>query len=256
MLYRRPRRTTTTTQPPLIGPGSGEGPCDDDDEDCEGSGAHIVSTTTTTKRPPPEKPTPESVTPKNKNNNDDISIDPKNPHPPTGSTTPNVQVFQVNMTEVPPKHPVPVITTRRSPHWSERSTYPPIPDHEQDNNINNGNTIIDTENGGESLESAPETNLISPFGINMGLIIGIAAGVLILICILIFALYKYKSRDEGSYKCDESKNYPYGSPRAAAAATTTASVGKPSPTANGAYGTNKSGTTNKPKKKDVKEWYV
>jgi hypothetical protein len=43
----------------------------------------------------------------------------------------------------------------------------------------------------------------------LALIIGIAVGVLFTIIILIIALYKFRSRDEGTYKVDESKNFAY-----------------------------------------------
>ncbi len=100
--------------------------------------------------------------------------------------------------------------------------------------------------GGGAKEVNQKHSGLGPLSLNIGLIVGIAAGVLLLLLILAYALYKYKSRDEGSYKIDESKNYPYESP-----------IAKPSPTANG--GLSKSGMqpTSKPaKKKDVKEWYV
>jgi len=74
----------------------------------------------------------------------------------------------------------------------------------------------------------------------LALIIGIAVGVLFTIIILIIALYKFRSRDEGTYKVDESKNFAY--------------LESKNIQGNGAI----IGATNiKPgKKKDVKEWYV
>lgn len=74
----------------------------------------------------------------------------------------------------------------------------------------------------------------------LALIIGIAVGVLFTIIILIIALYKFRSRDEGTYKVDESKNFAY--------------LESKNVQGNGAI----IGATNiKPgKKKDVKEWYV
>ena len=74
----------------------------------------------------------------------------------------------------------------------------------------------------------------------LALIIGIAVGVLFTIIILIIALYKFRSRDEGTYKVDESKNFAY--------------LESKNLQGNGAI----IGPTNikTGKKKDVKEWYV
>ena len=88
----------------------------------------------------------------------------------------------------------------------------------------------------------------NPFSLSIGVIVGIAAGVILLLLILAYAVYKYKSRDEGSYKVDESKNYRYDS----------CNTKPPPPSVNGAGGfpPKSGGTPTKPKKKDVKEWYV
>ncbi len=81
-------------------------------------------------------------------------------------------------------------------------------------------------------------------GVNIGLIVGISVGVVVLLLILAFMLYKCRGRDEGSYKIDESKNYSYETCNT-----------KPPPSVNG--GLSKAGSGySKPRKKDVKEWYV
>ncbi|XP_071159712.1 neurexin 1-like isoform X8 [Mytilus edulis] len=74
----------------------------------------------------------------------------------------------------------------------------------------------------------------------LALFIGIGVGVAFTVIILIIALYKFRSRDEGTYKVDESKNFAY--------------LESKSLQGNGAI----IGASNiKPgKKKDVKEWYV
>lgn len=43
--------------------------------------------------------------------------------------------------------------------------------------------------------------------INLTLLIGCIAGGILLIVILVYAFVKYRNRDEGSYKIDESKNF-------------------------------------------------
>ena len=142
---RRPRRPFTTTTPTwLVGLGSGDGPCNEDDEDCEGSGANFIETSKpSTKRPrtTPNSPRPVKqppLSPKHtEKNNQDIIVDPATQRPSTRSTSPNMELYTVNMTEQPPKHHVPVITTRRTYVYAPNST-PPTP-AEPD--------IIDTGNG-------------------------------------------------------------------------------------------------------------
>lgn len=78
---------------------------------------------------------------------------------------------------------------------------------------------------------------------NLALIIGIVGGVLVALVILIIALYKFRSRDEGTYKVDESQNFAF--------------LEKKQQQGNGALLGNHSGGGGKSgKKKDVKEWYV
>ncbi|XP_062610815.1 neurexin-1-like [Saccostrea cucullata] len=78
---------------------------------------------------------------------------------------------------------------------------------------------------------------------NLALIIGIVGGVLVALIILIIALYKFRSRDEGSYKVDESQNFAF--------------LEKKQHQGNGALlGNHSSGAGKSGKKKDVKEWYV
>jgi len=94
-----------------------------------------------------------------------------------------------------------------------------------------------------------------------GMIIGIVAAVSVALLVLIYAVYKYRNRDEGSYKIDESKNYGYvtansGVPgsgsKDSASCSATASGGK----INGNVKYSKDGSGKLPKKKDIKEWYV
>lgn len=40
-----------------------------------------------------------------------------------------------------------------------------------------------------------------------GMVIGIVAAAALCILILLYAMYKYRNRDEGSYQVDESRNY-------------------------------------------------
>lgn len=78
--------------------------------------------------------------------------------------------------------------------------------------------------------------------LNIFLIVGIAAGVLVALIILVIALYKFRSRDEGSYRVDESQNFAY--------------LEAKKQQTNGAVVHNNGTATKVGKKKDVKEWYV
>ncbi|XP_060602155.1 neurexin-1-like isoform X2 [Ruditapes philippinarum] len=78
--------------------------------------------------------------------------------------------------------------------------------------------------------------------LNIFLIVGIACGVLVALIILLVALYKFRSRDEGSYRVDESQNFAY--------------LEAKKQQANGAATNNIGNGKAGGKKKDVKEWYV
>ena len=143
-------------------------------------------------------------------------------------------ITEYNQTVRPPKStPHPITTPKRS-----KPTPSSGKGGGRNGSYNDGNTY--------------ERRSKNPMGLNIGLIVGIAAGVVLLLLILAYALYKYKSRDEGSYKIDESKNYSYEAYTAQAAKQPLT----PSNThANG--GVSKSSSHgSKPRKKDVKEWYV
>ncbi|XP_078001036.1 neurexin-3-like [Glandiceps talaboti] len=82
------------------------------------------------------------------------------------------------------------------------------------------------------------------------MVVGIVAAVCIAVLILLYAIYKYRNRNEGSYRIDESRNYSYGTP------SNTVIM----PNANGTLynGKDKDASVNKPlmKKQDSREWYV
>ena len=249
-------RTTTHVPDPRPIPGhagSGEPPCGADDEDCAGSGSgddrgvdpvntpkvvtddiYITSPEPTRKYPPPwddDKQHPDWNQP-----------DQHHPH----SSTQNPMVVTVNMTTVVPKRPSSGVTTRRTPHASEP---PPRRDPTREEAEGGGSSSSGGMIPPKSSKKGKSFNLSS----NIILIVGITAGVLVILLVLAFAIYKYKSRDEGSYKIDESKNYPYQEGAAVAACN------KPSSQVNGGSCTRSSQsgmqTASKPKK-NVKEWYV
>ncbi|XP_076443088.1 neurexin 1-like isoform X2 [Babylonia areolata] len=93
------------------------------------------------------------------------------------------------------------------------------------------------------VDSDKVSSASSDSGLNIGLIIGITISVTVAVTILCIALYKFRRRDEGTYKVDESQNF--------------ASLDRKGPPGNGALLGHSADTAKSTrKKKDVKEWYV
>ncbi|KAL8601328.1 hypothetical protein ACOMHN_054622 [Nucella lapillus] len=94
------------------------------------------------------------------------------------------------------------------------------------------------------MDETGKVSSTSDSGLNIGLIIGITISVTVAVTILCIALYKFRRRDEGTYKVDESQNF--------------ASLDRKGPSGNGALLGHNTGDCGKStrKKKDVKEWYV
>lgn len=232
--------TSTTAEPrPIDGGGSGENPCVDDEDCPEGSGEEVKPVyTPKTSTDDIYLNTPEPAKQPSYGDPDEDTFPGYEDHtvrPPRPNTVNNM-VITVNMTETPPRRP------GVTPRHHDSQTEPP-------GSQAGGGMHTGTGTGKQTPNEGNLHQGFGPLGLNIGLIVGIAAGVLLLLLILAYALYKYKSRDEGSYKIDETRNYPYDSP-----------IPKPSPTVNGGHAkpgmhgpppSNKSG-----KKKDVKEWYV
>ena len=113
-------------------------------------------------------------------------------------------------------------------------------------------TNIKSSSPGDSAATdvSPDASLSSNSHIlNIALIIGVLFGLILLICIIAYAIYKYRKRDEGTYKIDDTKNYRYE----------TVSTKMPSH-ANGSNGVAAKSAMNSSKsvakKGTVKEWYV
>ncbi|XP_046600908.1 neurexin-1 isoform X2 [Neodiprion lecontei] len=98
-----------------------------------------------------------------------------------------------------------------------------------------------------------EIRITSEAAENAALIIGIIAGALIAIVLIILIILKFKNRPEASYKIDESKNFCQD-PNAALLGSA-AGAGQPF---NGALknGASVSKNVRKQELKDIKEWYV
>lgn len=101
-----------------------------------------------------------------------------------------------------------------------------------------------------SSDVTPETSVSAGNSslLNIALFIGVVLGLILLICILVYALYKYRSRDEGTYKIDETKNYRYESVNTKMPSQVNGSNGVATKTSGDSKVVAKKGT--------VKEWYV
>jgi neurexin len=92
----------------------------------------------------------------------------------------------------------------------------------------------------------------------VALIIGIIAGALIAVILIILAILKFKSRNDGSFKVDDGKNYQQG-PNAALLGNASSTNGQTQYQLNGALRNGDKSQMQKSKKrdsKDIKEWYV
>lgn len=66
-------------------------------------------------------------------------------------------------------------------------------------------TAIPTEPGVRRVPGASE--VVRESSSTTGMVVGIVAAAALCILILLYAMYKYRNRDEGSYQVDESRNY-------------------------------------------------
>lgn len=87
---------------------------------------------------------------------------------------------------------------------------------------------------------------------NIGLIVGIASGVILLVFVLAYAVFKYlSSQGEGSYKLDGTDKYCFEAYSESKTVTTTSATPRTTTTSAG-----NAPMTTKTKKKKIKEWYV
>ena len=116
---------------------------------------------------------------------------------------------------------------------------------------NKGDTnTVDTNQNESILQTTPTPNTrTSSMRVNIVLILSIALGLVLLLLIFSYAFYKYRSRDEGTYKIDETKNYRYET------VSTKAPIAMANGGANGCSAKGHGSKANR-KKGTVKEWYV
>lgn len=87
---------------------------------------------------------------------------------------------------------------------------------------------------------------------NVALIGGVGAGIILLVLLIVYAVYKFRARDEGTYKIDESKQYTYSTCNLHPPPSPTIPGPPPTRSVNG----NGQQQPPKSKRRDIKEWYV
>ncbi|XP_041928087.1 neurexin-3b-beta-like isoform X4 [Alosa sapidissima] len=78
-------------------------------------------------------------------------------------------------------------------------------DDEDLEECDSGHAAIPTEPGVRRVPGASE--VVRESSSTTGMVVGIVAAAALCILILLYAMYKYRNRDEGSYQVDETRNY-------------------------------------------------
>ncbi|KAI2657412.1 Neurexin-2 [Labeo rohita] len=69
-------------------------------------------------------------------------------------------------------------------------------------------SLIKTNPTGPGVKSYPgQSEVFHESSSTTGMVVGIVVAAALCILILLYAMYKYRNRDEGSYHVDESRNY-------------------------------------------------
>ncbi|XP_076835073.1 neurexin 3a isoform X5 [Brachyhypopomus gauderio] len=118
--------------------------------------------------------------------------------------------------ETPPKRPAGKMNNREFKPQPDIVLLPLPTSYEVDNTkaknplitspmFRNVPTAIPTEPGVRRVPGASE--VVRESSSTTGMVVGIVAAAALCILILLYAMYKYRNRDEGSYQVDESRNY-------------------------------------------------
>uniref|UniRef100_A0ABM5F4H1 Neurexin-2-beta isoform X9 n=1 Tax=Pogona vitticeps TaxID=103695 RepID=A0ABM5F4H1_9SAUR len=162
----------------------------------------------------------------------------------TSTTSPslvrNIPAGKMNNREPLKPHPeqFPPFSTSFEPDKLNRFKYPGVTSSP---NFHNLPTVNPTGPGERGPPGAVE--VIRESSSTTGMVVGIVAAAALCILILLYAMYKYRNRDEGSYQVDQSRNYISNS----AQSNGTVVKEKPAATAK---------TPSKSKKNKDKEYYV
>ncbi|XP_070578761.1 neurexin-3-like isoform X4 [Ptychodera flava] len=238
------KHTTPMEKEPMEPEGSGKCDGTNDDEDCEdGSGSGDMEMETTTKA---EMTPPIAIKPTTK-----VTEMPL-PEPNVGDVTKRMK--HPSTTDMPMPQPESTgkpgsMSTENKSDMDDKTVAMPEPvEPTKEKMRERTESMVTSPEPSHSTNSEGMAKPLAKSGLGQtAMVVGIVAAVCIAVLILLYAVYKYRNRNEGSYRIDESRNYSYGTP------TGTVIM----PNANGSLYNGKD-AVNKPlmKKHDSREWYV
>ncbi|XP_056437899.1 neurexin-3b-like [Gadus chalcogrammus] len=178
-------------------------------------------------------------------------------------------------TSVPPEMSTTFIetTTTLSTTTTRKQRSPPTIQQTTDDIVSSAECSSDDEDleecdsgqtGGIALPTLPgvvrrappeSSEVIRESGSTTGMVVGIVSAAALCILILLYAMYKYRNRDEGSYQVDETRNYISNSATQSNGAVVKEKAGAAAGGGGGGGGTKGGGGSKRPKDKD-KEYYV
>ncbi|KAI4885289.1 hypothetical protein NFI96_028994, partial [Prochilodus magdalenae] len=120
----------------------------------------------------------------------------------TPATPPKLPAGKMNNREVKPQPDIVLLPLPTSYEVDNTKLKSPLITSPMFRNVP---TAIPTEPGVRRVPGASE--VVRESSSTTGMVVGIVAAAALCILILLYAMYKYRNRDEGSYQVDESRNY-------------------------------------------------
>ncbi|TRY89119.1 hypothetical protein DNTS_032534, partial [Danionella cerebrum] len=130
------------------------------------------------------------------------SFSPKLSRSTTTSTPPKLPAGKMNHRELKPQPDIVLLPLPTSYEVDNTKPKSPLITSPMFRNVP---TAIPTEPGIRQVPGASE--VVRESSSTTGMVVGIVAAAALCILILLYAMYKYRNRDEGSYQVDETRNY-------------------------------------------------
>ncbi|XP_042597966.1 neurexin-3a-beta isoform X22 [Cyprinus carpio] len=130
------------------------------------------------------------------------SFSPKLSRSTTTSTPPKLPAGKMNHRELKPQPDIVLLPLPTSYEVDNTKLKSPLITSPMFRNVP---TAIPTEPGIRRVPGASE--VVRESSSTTGMVVGIVAAAALCILILLYAMYKYRNRDEGSYQVDETRNY-------------------------------------------------
>uniref|UniRef100_A0A3B4D8G8 Neurexin-3a n=1 Tax=Pygocentrus nattereri TaxID=42514 RepID=A0A3B4D8G8_PYGNA len=132
----------------------------------------------------------------------DKTLSTRSTTPSTPATAPKLPAGKMNNREVKPQPDIVLLPLPTSYEVDNTKLKNPLITSPMFRNVP---TAIPTEPGVRRVPGASE--VVRESSSTTGMVVGIVAAAALCILILLYAMYKYRNRDEGSYQVDESRNY-------------------------------------------------